>query len=62
MLQKYVSVRDTATKAPLENYYHGFLNGIFTCCENLITDYILTMNQATVIMILPLKQSAIPKL
>ena len=31
--------RDTATKAPLENYYHGFLNGIFTCCENLITDY-----------------------
>ena len=39
MLQKYVSIRDTATKAPLENYYHGFLNGIFTCCENLITDY-----------------------
>lgn len=39
MLQKYVSVRDTATKAPLENYYHGFLNGIFTCCENLISDY-----------------------
>ena len=24
MLQKYVSIRDTATKAPLENYYHGF--------------------------------------
>ena len=39
MLQKYVSIRDTATKAPLQNYYHGFLNGIFTCCENLITDY-----------------------
>ena len=39
MLQKYVSIRDTATKAPLENYYHGFFNGIFTCCENLITDY-----------------------
>ena len=39
MLQKYVSIRDTATKAPLENYYHGFINGIFTCCENLITDY-----------------------
>ena len=39
MLQKYVSIRDTATKAPLENYYHGFLNGIFSCCENLITDY-----------------------
>ena len=39
MLQRYVSIRDTATKAPLENYYHGFINGIFTCCENLITDY-----------------------
>ena len=38
MLQKYVSIRDTATKAPLENYYHGFINGIFTCCENIISD------------------------
>ena len=35
MLQKYVSIRDTATKAPLENYYHGFINGIFTSCEKL---------------------------
>ncbi|MCI6345862.1 MAG: PD-(D/E)XK nuclease domain-containing protein, partial [Succinatimonas sp.] len=39
MLQKYVSISDTATKAPLENYYHGFINGIFTCCENIISDY-----------------------
>ena len=39
MLQKYVSIRETATKAPLENYYHGFINGIFTCCENIISDY-----------------------
>ena len=39
MLQKYVSIRDTATKAPLKNYYHGFINGIFTCCENIISDY-----------------------
>ncbi len=39
MLQKYVSIRDTATKVPLENYYHGFINGIFTCCENIISDY-----------------------
>ena len=39
MLQKYVSIRDTATKAPLENYYHGFINGIFTCSENIISDY-----------------------
>ena len=39
MLQKYVSIRDTANKAPLENYYHGFINCIFTCCENIISDY-----------------------
>ena len=39
MLQKYVSIRDTATKAPLENYYHGFINGIFTSCEKLVSEY-----------------------
>ena len=39
MLQKYVSIRDTATKAPLENYYHGFINGIFTRCEKLVSEY-----------------------
>ena len=39
MLQKYVSIRDTATKAPLENYYHGFLNWIFTSCEKLVSEY-----------------------
>ena len=39
MLQKYVSIRDTATKAPLENYYHGFINGIFTSCEGIISEY-----------------------
>ena len=38
-LQKYVSIRDTATKAPLENYYHGFINGIFTNCEGIISEY-----------------------
>ena len=27
LLRSFVSVRDTATKAPHENYYHGFLNG-----------------------------------
>ena len=39
MLQKYVSIRDTATKAPLENYYHGFINGIFASCESIISEY-----------------------
>ena len=33
-LKKFVSIRDTATKSPNENYYHGFLNGIFTNCSN----------------------------
>ena len=28
LLRSFVSVRDTATRAPHENYYHGFLNGI----------------------------------
>ncbi len=28
LLKKYVSVRDSATKAPKENYYHGFMNGL----------------------------------
>ena len=39
MLQKYVSVRDSATKAPLENFYHGFLNRIFSGCEGLISEF-----------------------
>ncbi len=26
---RYVSVRDIASKAPKENFYYGFLNGIF---------------------------------
>ena len=34
-----VSIRDTATKAPLENYYHGFINGIFASCEKLVSEY-----------------------
>ena len=34
LLRSFVSVRDTATKATLENYYHGFLNGIFTNCKD----------------------------
>ena len=39
-LKKFVSVRDIASKAPHENYYHGFLNGIFTnCSEEFFTEY-----------------------
>ena len=28
LLAKYVSIRDFTSKAPKENYYHGFLNGL----------------------------------
>ena len=39
-LKKFVSIRDTATKAPKENYYHGFLNGVFTnSSKDYLTEY-----------------------
>ena len=39
-LKKFVSIRDSATKAPQENYYHGFLNGVFTnCSKDFLTEY-----------------------
>ena len=31
LLRRYVSVRDEATKAPQENYYHGFLLAMLVC-------------------------------
>ena len=39
LLRSFVSVRDTATRAPHENYYHGFLNGIFTNCKYSLGEY-----------------------
>ena len=39
LLRSFVSVRDTVTKAPHENYYHGFLNGIFTNCKDSLGEY-----------------------
>ncbi len=39
LLRPFVSVRDTATRAPHENYYHGFLNGIFTNCKDSLGEY-----------------------
>ena len=39
LLRSFVSVRDTATKSPHENYYHGFLNGIFTNCKDNLGEY-----------------------
>ena len=39
LLRSFVSVRDTATKARHENYYHGFLNGIFTNSKDNLGEY-----------------------
>ena len=39
LLRSFVSVRDTATRAHHENYYHGFLNGIFTNCKDNLGEY-----------------------
>ena len=39
LLRSFVSVRNTATRAPHENYYHGFLNGIFTNCKDNLGEY-----------------------
>ena len=38
LLENYVSVRDTATKAPAENYYHGFLMGLLSCAGSYARD------------------------
>ncbi|MBW7570349.1 AAA family ATPase [Succinivibrio faecicola] len=39
LLLNYVSVRDFATKAKPENYYHGFLSGVFACCGDYINNF-----------------------
>ena len=39
LLRGYVSVRDFAVKAKPENFYHGFLSGVFTNCSDYISDY-----------------------
>ena len=38
LLKRYVSVRDEATKAPPENYYHGFLSAMLICAGDTITE------------------------
>ena len=39
LLAKYVSIRDFSTRAPKENYYHGFMNGLLISCGSLIEDH-----------------------
>ena len=39
LLLNYVSVRDFATKSKPENYYHGFLSGVFASCGDYINNF-----------------------
>ena len=39
LMSSYVSIRDLATKAKTENFYHGFMSGIFTVSNRWIKDY-----------------------
>lgn len=36
LLERYVSVRDTATRAKAENYYHGFLMGLLGSADAVV--------------------------
>lgn len=38
LLNNYISIRDTATKAPAENYYHGFLTALLSCAGSCAND------------------------
>ncbi len=39
LLEVFVSVRDSATRAPHENFYQGFLSGLFAAAGDSIRDY-----------------------
>ena len=39
LLNNFISIRDFSKNSPKEDYYHGFLNGIFTSCEKLVLEY-----------------------
>lgn len=71
LLTKYVSIRDFSTKAPKENYYHGFLNGVLVNNASLIqeqksnfeagngyVDLVLSSRSESEIVILELKQTS----
>ena len=71
LLAKYVSIRDFATNAPKENYYHGFINGLlingvsliqeqksnFESGEGYIDLIIKSAGNKRIIVILELKQT-----
>ncbi|MBQ8978026.1 MAG: AAA family ATPase, partial [Succinivibrionaceae bacterium] len=72
LLGKYVSIRDFATNAPKENYYHGFMNGLLVNGISLIEEQksnfesgdgyidliIKSVRSIGVIVILELKQTS----
>lgn len=63
LLQNYISIRDSATKAPHENYYHGFLNGLFlTALRNSFLNTAPILNQATAMLTLSLRVTEAGKL
>ena len=39
LLKSYVSIRDFATKSKKENFYHGFLSGVFSNCSDFISEF-----------------------
>jgi len=39
LLRGFVSIRDNATRAPHENFYHGFLNGILAAAGDNISGF-----------------------
>ena len=73
LLGKYVSIRDFATNAPKENYYHGFMNGLLINGTSFIeehksnfesgdgyVDIIIASKNSDAVAILELKQTDKP--
>ena len=73
LLAKYVSIRDFATNAPKENYYHGFMNGLLVNDASLIEehksnfesgdgyiDIIIASQNSSIVAVLELKQTDRP--
>ena len=54
LLRSFVSVRNTATRAPHENYYHGFLTVSLLTVKIALVSITQTTNQVMVMLILPL--------
>ncbi len=73
LLTKYVSIRDLSTKAPKENYYHGFVNGLLVSGASLVeshksnaesgdgyADIIVASRSQDIVVVLELKQTDKP--